>query len=120
PRGRRAEAAAGRRPAPGAALHERKRETVLLLKRARRGELTRGVVDPDDARTPPRQPRRPVGGAAPQLDHVEARRRRQRAHLALGQAPDAPDRLSRRPGAPARPRVVDAETAPPRADPGHA
>src|SRR6185503_336459 len=94
---------------------ERKDQTVLLLERARRRQLTRRVIEPDHAGAAPREPRRPVGGATAELDDIAVRDRRQRAHLSLGKTPDAPRRLGLAPGATARLSVVHAEPVPDRA-----
>ena len=62
-------------------MDERKVERELALEHARRGELARRIVEPDDARAAPREPCRPVGRSAPELDHVAAVDRRQGGDL---------------------------------------
>src|SRR5262245_40464412 len=60
----------GERRPLGVPQMQRKGETVLRLQPPRRRQLTRRVVDPNRPRSPPRQPRRDVGGATTELDGI--------------------------------------------------
>ena len=91
----------------GRGVVQREREAVLRLHRAGGLELLRGEVDADRARPAAGEPGGDVGGAAAQLDHVQAVDRRQRADLGLRHVPGAPADLARRPVAPRGLDVVD-------------
>ena len=111
-RDRDVEGVVGQRHRLGAALDEREVEAVLGLQRARRGELLRSDVDADRARSAARQPRRDVGRAAAELDHVAPVDLGQRAQARLGDLPRAPGDLVVGPVAPSGRLVVGRLDAP--------
>src|SRR5262249_19486214 len=82
-----------------ARMDQRKLEAELLLKLAGAFQLPGGIVQPDRPRPAARQPRRPVGSAAAELQHVLPGDLRHGLELALGNAPDPPIGLASRPRA---------------------
>ena len=88
---------AERRPF-GVGMHEREPQVELLLEHPSRRELPARVVEPDRPSPAPGEPRRPVGGAAPELDHVEPVDVGEHAEVGFGHAPGAPGDLVARPG----------------------
>ena len=82
----------------GVGVHEREPQVELLLEHARRRELPARVVEPDRPSPAPREPRRPVGRAAAELDHVEPVDVGEDPEVGFGHAPGAPGDLVGRPG----------------------
>ena len=68
----RSKLASAKRHLLGVAVEEREPQPELVLQPPGRGQLRRGVVDPDRPRAAPGQPGRDVPGAAAQLDGVQA------------------------------------------------
>ena len=81
----------------GVGLDQRELDAVLRLHRARRRELALGLVDADGPRAAAGEPGREVGGAAAELDRVQAVDVGERADLGLGDPPHAPARVRARP-----------------------
>ena len=93
-------------------LDEREVEPVLRLHRPRDLELARRQVDGHRPRPEPGEPRRPVCGAAAELDDVHPGHVRQRAQLGLGHGPQPPRRLLPRPVPRRRPLLELAQHLP--------
>ncbi len=83
----------GERHVLGARLDERELDPVLRLTAPGRRELGRRDVDAHRPRTAPGEPGRDVGGAAPELDHVEAVDLAECSERRLRHAEDAPGDL---------------------------
>ena len=82
----------------GVAEHEGEVDAELCLHRTGSGQLLARQVDPDRARSRPRQPRRDIGGAAAQLDCVHPGHvRGKHLDLRLRGRPQPPARRRRRP-----------------------
>src|SRR5712692_9602492 len=96
----------------GIAMQEREAEAVLPLEGRGRLELPGGVVDAEVPGAPPREPGRPVGGAAAKLYDVLAVDLRHDAKITLRNPPDAPGGLVACPGAAAERRILHAEPVP--------
>ncbi len=95
---RQVEAGVGERRPLGVGLEQREPQPETLLQAVRGRQLGRGVVQGHRPSAAARQPGRDVAGTAAELDAVEAAGiGRQHAGLGLGDAPDAPGRLGRRP-----------------------
>jgi len=87
---RQVEGAAAEGRALGIAEDQREGHAEFALEGAGRPQLGGGVVQPDDARPAPGEPRRDVGGAAAQLDRVAPGHVMEEAQVRLRDAPDAP------------------------------
>ena len=88
--------AVGQRQLLAVALHEREHRAEPALQPAGRGQLLAGEVDRHGPGPLAREPRRDVGRAAGQLEHVEPAHVSQDAELALGDGEQAPHGI--RPG----------------------
>ncbi len=84
---------------PGICLDERERDSEMGLTPAGRGELGGREVHTDRPRSAPGQPGGEVGGAASELDHVQARDIPEDAELMVRDVKDAPGDLVSGPGA---------------------
>jgi hypothetical protein len=93
-------------------VDQREVDIVLGLHRPRRRELRLGQIDADRASTPACQPRRPVGGAAAELDHVEPVDVAQDPELLLANFPDPPRRRIVRPQTPSGRLVLSGDDIP--------
>ena len=96
-RQREVEARVGQRDVLGVGLDQRELDAVLRLHRARRRELALRLVDADRPRAAAGEPGREVGGAAAELDRVQAVEVGERVDLRLRDPPHAPGRLRARP-----------------------
>ena len=92
------EARAGQRHVLGVGFDQREHQTEAILAAARGGQLRRSEVEPDEAGAASGQLGGQVGGAAAQLDHVQAADVTKDAQVALGDAEQSPGELLSGPG----------------------
>ena len=96
-RQREVEARVGQRDVLGVGLDQRELDAVLRLHRPRGRELALRLVDADRPRAAAGEPGREVGGAAAELDRVQAVEVGECVDLRLRDPPHAPGRLRARP-----------------------